>query len=864
MTSEHERRYSHPPEDDQPGVFLFDHLCDVRNRVDMIVPTEATTPDDESLRGVVRRLALVHDIGKATTYFQQYIGEHSGTPEHDALRYHAPLGSFAAYYVLQETGHATATCLAGFIAVAKHHGRLPNAITYLFSRVSSPDPEPRRRIKHQVVDIHQHAPTLASAIFETATSDDSAWKAFAMACANDESLFDEIASHVTRNGERPLTDPEFLTDEFYGLMLECWGILVLADKTSAAGAPHEQSVYSAVSPSTETLTQYIDTLSGATTNPRGTRTERLNHFRSRARRDVLDSVTDLVDDDSNVATITLPTGMGKTLTGLNAAFEIRDQTDGARIVYALPFTSIIDQVGAEVQTIFETDGTDGVLALHHHLSETRFENTEGDDDAADLNDDVAGMLGESWRAGLTITTFVQLFESLAGPQNTQSMKIPALRNSVVVLDEPQSLPLDWWKLVPRMVEVLTEQYGATVISMTATQPELFPDAKPLVSEAEQYFSVAERVQYRLHGSIDRFLQGDDQPLGYDAAATELVEVATAGESLLAICNTIDSARALTAAVRERLAAVNLAEQYFEVLHTGASDPVTRTVERVRQSTKCVFVHLSTRLRPTDRLALIQTVKRLRDAGIPVIAVTTQLVEAGVDVSFENVYRDLAPVDSIVQAAGRCNRSFEQDRGDVTIWWLAQPAEQTHTPAVAVYDNNGPSLTPVTAAALDSVRGDETKLDGKAVARTAVNEYYRRLHHEKNVGKEQYCKHVEAADAESLGRLSLIAQTNTVDVLIAVTESDRDLVSALEKAYDNYEFETVKRLLNATKPLRVSVPIYRDGSPEAKTVTNLRPLAGHDEERSLRVLSAETHTFERYFDHTTGFVVPDTTIEDRFL
>ncbi|ELZ84576.1 CRISPR-associated Cas3 family protein [Haloferax elongans ATCC BAA-1513] len=862
MTSEYERRYSHPPENGRPGVFLFDHLRDVRDRVDMILPAGATTPDDESVRGVVRRLALVHDIGKATTYFQQYIGEYPGNPKHDALRYHAPLGSFAAYYVLRETGHSTATCLAGFIAVAKHHGRLPNAITYLFSRVSSPDPEPRRRIKHQVVDIHQHAPTLATAVFETATGDDSVWKSFAMACANDESLFDEIASHVTLNGERPITDPDFLTHEFYGLMLECWGALVLADKTSAAGAPRKRSVYSAAPPSTETLTQYIDDLSGTTTTPGGTRTERLNHFRSRARRDVLNSIPDFVSGDSRVATITLPTGMGKTLTGLNAAFKIRDRTDGARIVYALPFTSIIDQVGAEVQTIFETDGTDGMLALHHHLSETRFENT--DDDAADLNDDIAGLLGEGWRAGLTITTFVQLFESLAGPRNTQSMKIPALRNSVVVLDEPQSLPLDWWKLVPRLVEVLTDQYGATVISMTATQPELFPNAEPLVSETEQYFSVAERVQYRLHDSIDRFLQGEDQPLGYDAAATEIVEVAAAGESLLAICNTIDSARALTAAVTERLAAVSLAEQYFEVLHGGASDPVTQTVERVRQSTKRAFVHLSTRLRPTDRLALIQTVKRLRDAGVQVIAVTTQLVEAGVDVSFENVYRDLAPVDSIVQAAGRCNRSFEQERGNVTIWWLAQPAEQTHTPAVAVYDNNGPSLTPVTAAALNSVRGDKTKLDGKAVARTAVNEYYRRLQHDKNVGKEQYRKYVESADAESLGRLSLITQTNTVDVLIAVTQSDQDLVSALEEAYDNYDFETVKRLLNATKPLRVSVPIYRDDSPEAKTVTNLRPLAGHDKERSLRVLSAESHTFERYFDHTTGFVVPDTTIEDRFL
>ncbi|AFK21440.1 CRISPR-associated endonuclease Cas3'' (plasmid) [Haloferax mediterranei ATCC 33500] len=864
MTAEYERRYSHPAEDGRPAVLLFEHLRDVRDRVDMVIPEGATTPEGKPLCGVIRRLALVHDFGKATTFFQQYIGAQLGQPTHDKLRYHAPLGSLAAYYVLRETGHSTATCLAGFVAVAKHHGRLPNVVEYVFKRMASPDPEKWMADKKQVENIHKNAPRLATAIFEEATGDDDAWLDFAQSCVNDESLFTEIADHVTRNGERPITEPTFLTDEFYGLMLECWGTLVLADKTSAAGAPQASSVYDATNPRTADLTQYIDNLGDGNTDPDGSRTEQLNYYRSRARQDVLDSVTEFVESESDVATITLPTGMGKTLTGLNAALEIRDQTGGDRIVYALPFTSIIDQVGAEVQDIFDTDGSDGIVALHHHLSDTRFGYSDGDDDASDLNDDIAGMLGESWRAGLTVTTFVQLFESLAGPRNTQSMKIPALRGNVIVLDEPQSLPLDWWKLVPRLVDVLTEQYGATVISMTATQPELFPAPMSLVSDAERYFTVAERVQYHLHDSVERFLRGEEQPLEYNDAANELVEVAQSGDSLLAICNTIDSARVLANAVTERIQAVNLAEQYFESLRNGSSDPVAETVQLVRQSSKQAFVHLSTRLRPTDRLALIRIIKQLRASGSPVIAVTTQLVEAGVDISFENVYRDLAPVDSIVQAAGRCNRSFERELGAVTVWWLTQPAEQRHTPAVAVYDTQGPSLTPVTASALDSVRDGQTKLAGQSVARAAVQEYYGTLHKEKNVGREEYHEYVDDADAESLGRLSLITQTKTVDVLICVTEADQTLVESLEGAYENYDFQEVKRLLNATKPLRVSIPIYRDDSPEANVVTELRPLAGRKDESSIRVLDAGTRDFEKYFDHTTGFVVADSTVEDRFL
>ncbi|WP_396613670.1 CRISPR-associated endonuclease Cas3'' (plasmid) [Haloferax sp. S1W] len=864
MTDTYERRLSHPAENGTPGVLLIDHLRDVRDRVDMIVPEKTTTPDGDSLSGVIQRLALVHDFGKATTFFQQYIGEQPGEPTHDKLRYHAPLGSVAAYYVLRETGHSTATCLTGFVAVAKHHGKLPNVVDYMFKRMASPDPEKWRAEKHQVRDIHANAPKLAAALFEEATGDENAWTDFAKSCVNDESLFTEIAGHITNDGERRITEPTFLTDEFYGFMLECWGTLVLADKTSAAGAPRTSSVYDATSPETADLTQYIDNLEDTDSDSCESRTERLNKFRSAARQDVLSSVSEFVESESSVATITLPTGMGKTLTGLNAALKIRDQTGGDRVVYALPFTSIIDQVGAEVQDIFDTDGTDGVLALHHHLSETRFDYRNGDDDASDLNDDIAGMLGESWRAGLTITTFVQLFESLAGPRNTQSMKVPALRGSVVVLDEPQSLPLNWWKLVPRLVGILTEQYDATVISMTATQPELFQDSMSLVSDTERYFSVAERVQYHLHESVDRFLRGEDQPFEYDEAAAELATVAGSDESILAICNTIDSARTLTEEVSDRIQAVNLTEKYFAALTSGASNPVEKAIQLVRQSGTRAIVHLSTRLRPADRLALIRCIKQLRTRGVPVVAVTTQLVEAGVDISFENVYRDLAPVDSIVQAAGRCNRSFEREHGDVTVWWLAQPAEQKHTPAVAVYDIRGPALTPVTASVLDSVRDNETQLAGRSVARTAVKQYYDKLHREKNVGKDEYQEYVDVADADELGRLSLITQTKSVDVLICVTEADRALVESLQTAYGNYEFEEVKRLLAETKPLRVSIPIYRDGSPEAEAVTNLRPLAGDDEQRSIRVLEAGSAAFERYFDQTTGFVVTDTTVEDRFL
>jgi len=867
-----ERVYSHPPEDGHDGVRLLDHLQGVRDRARMVLSTDATTPAGEPLVDVVERLALVHDLGKATTYFQQYILE-DVDPSPPAKRHHSPLGAFAAYFVLDDAGYTVETCVAGFVAVAKHHGRLPAVADYVRTRTSDDDGSERLDIlQDQVKNIRTKAAEEAATAFDDATGRANGWEEFVAAV--EDGLFDDIASHVFREGPpslppAPKQDP--FSDDLYGLLLSCWGTLVFADKTDAASAPGsnpEPSMYRPVRPTTDSLDAHVEALEDAAdADPNGDRTARLNHHRSRARSDVLDSIPEFLESDTSVATITLPTGLGKTLTGLSAALAIRDGTDAERIVYALPFTSIIDQVADVASTVFDTDPTDRLLTVHHHLSDTSIDSTdETGFDAADLEDDVAGMLGESWRAGLTITTFVQLFESLAGPRNSQSMKLPALRDAVVVLDEPQSLPLSWWSLVRRLADLLTEQYGATLVSMTATRPQLFGDERrfELVDDPDGYFELAERVQYRLHDSVERFLdEGTEaEPIEYESAADEFAATVADGTATLAICNTIDSARRLTDAVTDRLGTVDVAEQYLAALRSDA-DAVDRTVTAVLDADGIPFVHLSSRMRPADRLGLITVIQELRERGTQVAAVTTQLVEAGVDVSFEAIYRDLAPIDGIVQAAGRCNRSFQRERGTATVWWLDAPSDQSKTPAAAVYDRET-ALTPVTAAALDHVREEETTLSGRVVARDAVEEYYRRLHEEKDVGRDAYAEFVDAADGDALADLSLIDTPRSVDLVVCLTPADERLIDEIKTAHEQYEFDRLDELLDETKSLRVSVPIYDTNSEEADVVLDLPPLLGDDTYADLRVLHANSRQHERYFDETTGFVVPDDTVETRFL
>nr|WP_241686196.1 CRISPR-associated endonuclease Cas3'' [Halorubrum amylolyticum] len=853
---------------------MTDHLRDVANRVRRIVPEDAETAAGESLRELVETLAYVHDFGKATTYFQDYLLD-SNHPSPEMLRHHSPLGAFLAYHALESRGFKTESCLAGFVAVAKHHGNIPDVASYVFDRShrrrgvthESETPAERRQhaIAEQADDIRENAPAIADEVFQLATNDTSSIDEFLGGFGD---LLNEIESAVSADAPGSDFSRDSLSDACYSLVLESWGSLVLADKTSAAGEADDldrsESLYEARQPRFERLDEHVQAIErDADADPSGNRQERLNYHRSRARDSVLENAESFAKNGGGVATITLPTGMGKTLTGLSAALRVRDELGGERIVYALPFTSIIDQVVDEVESIYDTDSTDRLLTAHHHLSETTIEGV-GDDEASDLNDDVSGMLAESWRAGLTVSTYVQLFESLAGPSNGQSMKLPALRESVVVLDEPQSLPLDWWKLVPRLVELLVDRYDATVIAMTATQPRLFENEVELVDKPESYFETTERVEYEIDPSIERYIADQTGPKSHTDAAQKLINGGTDSESTLAICNTIDSAKVLTERLTERLDdATSIGAVYEDALErSGSVDEIDpgALASRIDDRQGRGLLHLSTRLRPVDRLTLIEVAKDLTRRGHPLIAVSTQLVEAGVDISFDRAFRDLAPIDSIVQAAGRCNRSFERDRGHVTIWWLDVPKKQDKTPAEAVY-NRGTALLPVAAETIESIRDGRTTVPETALARTGVVTYYERLKSDKNVGRDEYVSYVDRAQGDELGALSLIDERRAVEVIVCRTSEDQRLVESARIALENHDFSELEASMRKLRTRTVSIPVYGRGSREERELRDLEPVHRDTE---IRKIDARKSHYDGFFDADTGFVVPDNTVERRFL
>lgn len=330
-------------------------------------------------------------------------------------------------------------------------------------------------------------------------------------------------------------------------------------------------------------------------------------------------------------TLTVPTGGGKTLSSLAFALEHALKHGKRRVVYAIPYTSIIEQTAEVFRKALAGLGEDCVVEHHSNL------------DIDERKEDHANRLAaENWDAPLVVTTNVQLFESLHAARTSRCRKLHNLVDSVIVLDEAQMLPRDFLAPVLRTLKLLVEHYGVTVVLCTATQPMLASRHEPITGRL--------------------LLDGID-------AAREIVDTP---ESLFAGLNRVNVH--LPADFRQAVAWETLAE---DIRRHDCVLAIVNTRKDARELCQLLgddAVHLSAAMCAEHRSHVIAEVRaRLQDQRDgtdppPLRLVSTQLVEAGVDLDFPVVYRALAGMDSIAQAAGRCNREGRLDgAGQVVVF-----------------------------------------------------------------------------------------------------------------------------------------------------------------------------------------------------
>ena len=306
-------------------------------------------------------------------------------------------------------------------------------------------------------------------------------------------------------------------------------------------------------------------------------------------------------------TLTVPTGGGKTLSSLSFALKHALSHAQRRIIYVVPFTSIIEQNAEVIREIVKPLETDSFTPLiEHHSSFDPKKETEQ-----------SRLAAENWDAPIIITTAVQFYESLFAARTSRSRKLHNIANSVVILDEAQTFPVDLLQPCLNVLQELAENYHSTIVLCTATQPAISYDSS--------YFEIG------LRGS--REIIRDTSSL-FDAL--KRVEVQTVGDLPDAdLCKQLESHSQALCIVNRR----KHAQELFQKLSASEEN-----------------FHLSAQMCPEHRSHNLHIVhKRLADR-LPIRLISTQLIEAGVDVDFPIVYRALAGLDSIAQAAGRCNRN----------------------------------------------------------------------------------------------------------------------------------------------------------------------------------------------------------------
>jgi CRISPR-associated endonuclease/helicase Cas3/CRISPR-associated endonuclease Cas3-HD len=825
--------------DESKGVLLTAHSAEVATRTSAFVPA-ATTPDGTPLTDLGAIIGRLHDFGKLSTPFQQYLAKQRPKSQET---FHAPIGAAMTLHALDHDGYGTTDALLGFTSVAKHHGMLPDVLEYVvgqdnfFERFES-------LLTTQAADIDSHARETANELLAE-TNTGATIETFR------ESLRDGDLTATLESGFKGMLMPDYdaIHPESYDSLLALWSGLTLADKSSAAGIP-ESALWNDPLPA-QKVPRRIDSFWEDKDDWKEDE-YLLNVARESARQEALSTVGSLPVDGA-IATLTLPTGIGKTLTGTQVALDhLEDKWDAGyrgRLVYALPFRSIIDQTDEVMRTVFDIDATGHELTVHHGLAETV---TKLDDNDTDEFARREYLLGETWRSSAILTTFVQFFESLLSPRNAQSLKLSGLTGSVIILDEPQSLPLGWWPLVRRLFTMLTEQYDATVILMTATQPRMLDSTTtthPLLSAPDGYFEAFERVEYRIDESVlTRGLHRE-----YDEASQQLAaEFTMSDQSVLHVSNTIRSAQRLYRDTVGRLDAshtvLSVAEWYDAFVTAGVPDPVQATLDAIRSAGEddlLVTALLTTHHPQSIRKPLLSLIRSLLEEGPPLFVCSTQLVEAGVDISFRTVYRDFAPIDSVVQAAGRCNRSFEYGKGVVTVWSLPAPEGYGRTPGELVYGQGNNKLSHTQRALKAVTNGTDTQaVSEAALTTTGVQTYFESLA-QTNPGTFGWVTKLEQLVCDELSEVSLIDTDDQRSIILVRNADDAALVTAFREAMANDRYHDAEQA--RTKLTERQVSLWEDSDLVRSLDSVVTELADDDEAVVL-----DTRKYPGRYTIETGF------------
>jgi len=679
-------------------------------------------PEDAPLsfwEKIVWIIGMTHDLGKATHYFQTYLK--SPEDEKEKIKnkpetHHSLLSALFTFRLTEELMAYQSSEYQGaygeflpffaFWAVKKHHGSLEDPIrdelcTPHFHEI----PRQIRAMNPEVLS--EHLDTCYEKISLPI-------KKNLLPAHIDSWIHETFKNQISQTSIRHKLLRSYPSDEKgYFLMTYFYSLLLYADKNSVI---FEHHIPERPDISPMAVQDYKKRTFGKPV-------KEMDYIRESVFTEALSNAERVDIQKVKSFSLNIPTGTGKTLTGLATALILRERIrylEGytPRIIYALPFMSIIDQNFQVFQDVFN-DPSSRMLLKHHSMADL-FYREEGTDKEHDVNE--SRFLIESWDSEIIVTTFVQIFHTLLSNNHHSLKKFHKFAGSILILDEVQSLPLKFWGLVRLMLRGLIRYLNARIIFMTATQPELLTreEVYELVPRKDRYFSRLNRVTMSFHPetvTLD------------DLAGLLSEEIEKTDDSILVILNTIGETLILFEEMQKRCP--DLKKEYLS----------TNIIPLSRQ----------------ERIARIQ-----RDSSIRLV-ITTQLVEAGVDLDMDQVWRDFGPLDTINQAAGRCNRhGFKSQKGKVRIFKITD--EQGRLYYKRIYGDN-----PLGMILTKSIYKNRDEIEEKDFLE-CISEYYTLIQEGlEHPSSDHFIQSVQSLHYPDIGRFTLIDDSRyyQVDLFIAV-------------------------------------------------------------------------------------------------
>jgi len=651
-----------------------------------------------------------HDFGKATRYFQDYImGKNRSN-----LTNHSYLSAFYCFILAEELGFYD-RLLESFIFPLKHHTDLRN-LKETFNYLLENKNRNKNILKQQIdnlemekfkkfvenIEIPENIKAKAVEVSESIRRDSGKIIDIDKIITN---IINKINFEVRKKGKGFEYFYEF---NFY------FSVLLDADKTQAgSGSDHIPHL-----PDFQSIEERVKVYKSELSKDHGNLLERRNEAYVEALKNLENG------KNSGIFALVLPTGMGKTLTGLSVALKLAKESNQRRIIYALPFLSIIDQTEMVLRNNLKLTNSKELL-VYHHLSDPVYSK---EDDEYDF--EVGRAFYEGWNSRLILTTFYQLFYTLLGTENGYLRRFNKLKDSVIILDEVHALPTKYWYFFRESLNHISQNINAKILLMTATNPFIY-------AKDGGAFELVEKNKYREGLNRYRVIFDIKSDRKIDEFVDEVAERINKekDKSFLIILNTVRSS-----------------QDFYKKLKERFDEPMT---------------YLSTAVVPYERKERINKIKE----GKYRVVVSTQVVEAGVDIDFDIVYRDFAPLDSLNQSAGRCNRNGTKGKGEVVVVSLRD--EKNLPFANQIYDN-------VLLKKTEKVLGNKTEVEEWEFL-GIIDQYYNEVWNSiSNDKSKELLKSIEKLDYTKLAEFKLIEKEPYKDqVFVILNEEAKNILEQVK-------------------------------------------------------------------------------------